>query len=404
MGRLSDQAGAPPSKPNSNLEHSMNDKPTYYTTEDDIDVLSGYDADDETVTHVTSTVWADPLDSGTDNYFEQPVARATLDEHQQWTEAYETLREESSRISAVLDEAEAAWEKAKSEANRQMTEAWNVYKPTADIIAQRVAEVEAMREQDYQAKKALRSQAALDAQAAEDAEYGPRTWVTFHPNSSFAKVSPTMLQPVIHLAGCKLTSGNEDRTYGSYYKYARKAQVQDTLLEGAPLFERGRATQDRVPTKLCGRCKPHASLEAALGETYLAWRTEVESVQGAMPPNRGVPKALGLEREWNDRLGKIEGYTIVSSTYYRSEGLIEPHELLIGWVTFPDNGNAHVSNDREDMLDALVAELPKRGFIARRHTEPERYGARFAGTVSKTSVAVRRMTKHEIRLRKENNG
>jgi hypothetical protein len=378
----------------------MDNEPTYYKVDTDIDTLYAYDSlDDQTVLKITDEVWADPLNGGGD-WHDQNVAQANEDERARWTQAYTTFRSEVGQVTDTLDAARAAYQKAKEDAEKAATVAWNVYKTVVGEIEVRVEEVEAMRAEHEALETLNRVLDAESARAAEDAELGPRTWVTFHPNSSTAKVSPTMMQPVIHLAGCKVTEGREHLSYTIEYCFARKAEVQDVLLKGAPRMERGRSTPDRVFTKLCGRCKPHASLEEALGETYLAWRTQVESVQEPMPTYRGIAKALGLEDEWAFPSRSQDGYTVVSSAYYRPEGLIEPHEELIGRTAFRENGRSYAVEDCTDHLEHLMAVLPSRGFAVRRVCQPARLGGK-DGALSTSAVAVRRMTIHEIRQAKE---
>jgi len=380
-------------------------KPAYYKTKNDIDILDDHPLEDETVTFITREKWADPLDEGNDGgYWSQDIAQATDQELDLWEGAYDRFRADTGKVHEDLEAARKVWEAAQEAANQRITTLWETYKPVSVVLQSRIAEAEELREENREKEEARLAQQRIDAQAAEDRELGPRTWVTFHPTSATARVSPTMYQPVIHLAGCKLTGGRENLTYTNEYKIARKEQVQKTLLEGAVLMDRGRPTQERIFTKLCGRCKPHASLKEALGDVYDAWLVASESVQEPMPKlSGGLYKDLGLEDEWFSKRPAKDGYYPVDASYLKKEKLIEPFETFLGWVYTTEDGRTFASSDCEDKLLVLMETLPERGFAVRRVMQPEQVGGG-DGKLSTTGVAVRRMTKHEIRMRKENNG
>jgi hypothetical protein len=372
----------------------MADEPTYYRLDTDNrigDILDDFNEED-TVHFVTDKV-VDPYDTG-DDYYDEHAARATTEEHAAWKGAYETFASEIKRADDNLATARAMWEKAQAVHSAAYEDAWNDYASTDAVIYERQNEVVDMRRQREADEREAEARAAQEAKDREDAELGPRTWVTYHPSSMYNKVRPDMMVPVIHLAGCKLTRGAEDRPYSNEYRYARKEQVQETLLAGAYRYERGRKTTDKLPTKLCGRCKPHESLRKALGAVYDEWLAKVESTQEEMPTAKGAAAALGLKDEWHG--WNKSGFTYQSAKYYREEKLIEPHEELVGW--FDRDRNVVVPN--AEKLAYLEQVLPERGFAVRRVPEPARY-YKPEGTMCETAVAVRRMTKAEIRQRKE---
>ncbi|MFE2934899.1 hypothetical protein [Streptomyces sp. NPDC059278] len=383
----------------------MTEQPTYYKTKkDDVDTLNDVDGHGyESVEFITDQRVEDPLDQGySDNWEGIAVARATEAERTEWTAAYGKLTERAGKIQDKLDAARGAWEQAQGVYTDELRDAYADYRPVNDLIAARTEEVDKLREEAHQEAEKARARAAVEAQAKEDAELGARAWVTHHPNSMSAKTAPDMLVPVVHNAGCSVTKGGEDRSYQNEYRYARAADVRKVLEEGGPEMSRGRATGATLPARLCGRCKPEASLREALGEYFENWLVKAESVQKPMPTLQGMPKALGLADEWLDAYRKKDGYNLVSNKYYAQEKLVEPYETLVGWVVVGEKGNT-VSSKHPEKLDALFAKLPARGFAVRRVREPQVYGPKVAGADAKTAVAVRRMTAHEIRQAKAGN-
>lgn len=368
--------------------------PKYYRIHSDTDVSEVLDDINDGIVHALTDREVDPYDTGDDSWYEEHAARATDEERIAWGKAYETFTSEVKRADDNLSAARAAWETAQGVHSAALQDAWNDYTPTDAAITERRDEVVEMRLAAEAAERRAQAEEAQAAQDREDAELGPRTWVTYTPNSRSVKVAPDMMVPVIHVAGCKVTGGHEHLPYSNEYKEARRPEVEEVLLAGAPRYERGRATSDMLPTKLCGRCKPHQSLHDALGTVYEDWREGVESIQDPMPTHKGMATALGLARdEW--RTHRTPGYTIQSATYYREERLIEPHEEMIGW--YDSEKNTVVPN--AEKLAELERVLPERGFAVRRVKEPARYGGR--ERMCDTAVVVRRLTKAERRRRKE---
>lgn len=384
--------------------------PTFYKTATDINSLVGYDINDEALTYITHEICADPLaegDGSERSYWGQnPVVRATPEELAQWTAAYNQFTADKYKIEAQLDAALAAWEAAQGIASAQMQDAWAAYQPTHAALESREAEVQEMRDAADAADLERRQAEARAAQEAEDRELGPRTWVIHTPDPYARRGgSAESKRTVIHLAGCPVTRGQEFAPH-SEYSFARAADAQAALLAEGPMMTVGERKGERLPTKLCGKCKPHAALEAALGDTYREWRKQAESVQQPMPRDRTTwPKALGLADRWNGRNDGHDraGYTEVSAKYEREEKIIAPHETLIGWLLPPveDGAKWTVSGSNEAELDALIQELPARGYAARRHPLPKAFREKPEGKLSTLSVAVRRMTAHEIRQYKE---
>lgn len=361
-----------------------------HTTTEVSDVLSDFNEDD--LVHAVTDLAVDPLDTG-DDYYEEYAARATDAEHAAWTQAYDTFSGAVRRAGDDLAAARAAWEAAQGRHTAALLDAWNDYAPTDTAICQRSDEVVLWRERARKEELAAAARAAQEAQDKEDAELGARTWVLFTPNSRDVKAAPDMMVPVIHVAGCPVTQGHENLPYARTHKYARRAEVEQVLLEGAFRYSRGRRTEDKLPTKLCGRCKPGETLRAALGTVYEDWLERVESIQEPMPTHKGMAAALGLKDEW--RGYRTPGYTTVSSRYYRDEKLIEPHEELIGWYS-PESELVTVN---PEALARLEEVLPGRGFAVRRINEPAAFHV--GDRPCATAVAVRRMTRAERRRHKE---
>lgn len=381
----------------------------FYKTATDINSLDGYGINDEALTYITHEICADPLaegDGSERHYWGQNSAvRATPEELAQWTAAYNQFTADKYKIEAQLEAARAAWEAAQGIASAQMQDAWDAYQPTHAALESREAEVGEMRDAAAAAARERRQSEARAAQEAEDRELGPRTWVIHTPDPYARRGSAESKRTVIHLAGCPLTRGQEFARH-SEYSFARAADAQAALLAEGPMMTVGERKGERLLTKLCGKCKPHVALEAALGDTYREWLKQAESVQQPMPRDRTTwPKALGLADRWNGRnLGNDRaGYTEVAAKYEREEKIIAPHETLIGWLLPPtdENGKWVVSGSNEAELDALIQELPARGYAARRHPLPKAFREKPEGKLSTSSVAVRRMTAHEIRQYKE---
>jgi hypothetical protein len=369
------------------------EKPKYYRLHSDSSVSDVLDnINDDDMVHAITDMEVDPYDTG-EGYYDQHAVRASDEERAAWAKAYETFTAELQRADDKLAAARAAWESAQSRHWAAFQDAWTDYAPTDAALTARRDEVVEMRREAEEEERRAEARAAQEAQDREDAELGPRTWVTFTPRIRETKVAPDMMVPVIHVAGCTVTKGHENLSYPNAYKYARKAEVQEVLLAGAFRYARGRATADRLPTKLCGRCKPGESLHKALGAVYEDWLEAVESTQDPMPTTKGMASALGLKDEW--RSYRTPGYTVMSSKFYRDEKLIEPYEEMIGWYN-PDTGTV-VPN--AEALARLEEILPGRGFAVRRVKEPARYGV--GDKECESAVAVRRMTKAEIRRRKE---
>jgi hypothetical protein len=367
-----------------------NDKPTYYRTDMDVNALRHLEDFNrqEAVWHPTDQP-VDPLSEDAVEGWEIRAARATPEELAAWRQAYDRLVTTTDTIQADLDAARAAWEKAQEEATAALSRAYGEYRHVHDTIDQRHEEVQELRDQADEERQAAADAEAAARQAAEDAELGPRSWLIYEPNSSSVKVAPDMMVPVIHLAGCPTTKRARDHRYVA----ARKAEVETVLLAGAPRYERGMPTPDRLPTKLCGRCKPGDSLHQALGHVYETWRDQVESVQEPAPKPEATAAALKLRDEW--RTNQIPGYTRVSDQYQRAEKLIETHEFLVGWYD-PDRKSVIPNPEALERLEEI---LPGRGWAVRRIKEPQAF--RVGDKWSDTGVAVRRMTKMEIRQRKE---
>lgn len=376
------------------------DRPRYYrvhTETENSDTLDEVVDNEDGYPRALTDLEVDPYDPGdSDSWAEEDAARASEEERQLWNSAYATFTGAVERAEETLETARAAWEQAQGVYRGALEDAWQEYAPADTAIGERVEEVRRMRREREEEQRQAEARAAQEAQDAEDRELGPRTWVTYHPQVREVKVAPDMMVPVIHLAGCPVTKGRENvessRVYANY-RYARKDAVQATLLEGAPRYARGRATEERLPTKLCGRCKPQESLRQALGTVFEDWQEERDNERPPMPSIKGMPSALKLNDEWGHY--RTPGYRVMSDKYYRDEDLIRADEVLIGW--YDPAKETIVAN--EEALERLMQILPDRGFNVRRVNEPQRYG--MGDRLSHYGVAVSRMTAAERRRHQE---
>lgn len=380
------------------------DEPAYYRTELDIDVLNDLDNfNREEAVHRITTRPVDPLSEDAEDTWEIRAARATPEELAEWGKAYDTLKQRADTGAQMLATARAKWEADRAAALAELRAAYSDYEHVHDAIARRHEEVEELREK-ADAERQAAEQARLDAaQAAEDAELGPRTWVVHEIspgrwNSVDHKKAKDMFIPTVHVAGCPVTKGREDMEGEWAWQYARAGGVETIIQAGGPLASNGRPVKgSRAPVKMCGRCKPEASLRAAgLGDAMDAWQSEVDAIQPPMHPDRSIPKKLGLEGEWVNMYRKQDGYTIVSYKTYQQEGSITADEILIGWY---DTEKARVTESDEAVAkqNRLAEILPDRGFAVRRFNEPKRF--RSDERECRAAVAVRRMTPGEIRQR-----
>jgi hypothetical protein len=382
------------------MTHPPHD-PAYYATELDLDVLDALDNfNRHDAVHVVTDRPVDPLsDDAVVEGYEIRVARATPEELAEWRSAYAALCQRAGAAADKLAAAKAAWEKARAEALGELHAAYADYEHVHDTIDKRHDEVQRLRGEAANEKTRAENAEAARRQAEEDAELGPRTWViheltTVDANYFRRKKTPEMYLPTIHVAGCPVTDGRERYDYEVSWRYARAGEVEMTLRQGGQLASNGVRTERRAPARLCGRCKPEASLRAAgLGEAFEAWRAQADAVQPPRPLERYVPKKLGLEDEWFGGYRR-PGYREVDVDTYVKEGAIHPYEVVIGWWT----GERWASGDPlpEELL-RLEQILPERGVAVRRFNELERWG----GKPFRAGVAVRYMTEGELRQRRE---
>lgn len=381
------------------------DEPVYYRTHVDIDTLHALDDfNDHDAVHVITPDPVDPLsDDATAEGLETAAARASAEELTEWGNAYDTLKQRAAAATRMLAIAQAKWETDRDAALTELRAAYAEYEHVHDTIERRHDEVDELRDKATAEAEAA-EQARLDAaQAAEDAELGPRGWVihALTPdlyNSYDHNKKPDMFIPTIHVAGCPVTKGREEDTTGyREWQYARVGAVAETLHAKGPLAKNACLTGELAPVKLCGRCKPEASLRAAgIGDAVDAWQAQVDAIQPPMPADRLIPKQLGLQDEWASRYQEKDGYIIVSYETYRKEGCITADEILIGWLDATLNSVSE-SDEAVAMQNRLAEILPDRGFAVRRFNEPKRL--RTDERESRAAVAVRRMRTGEIRQR-----
>jgi hypothetical protein len=390
------------------------EEPQYIKINTDINSL--YDVDipegDDVLFVPTDKIVADPVERADDDrayfaaYDENNVARATVAERLDWSKAYHRFYTEVETAQAEWELAEAAYEKAEQRRAEHLTAAWESYRPTQEVIGQRIGEVHELREAAYQAEQQRIHDKAIADQVAEDAELGPRTWAVYQKTDTYDTKKPDMMVPVLHLAGCSVLKGQEDTklSYRSDYRRLRIAEAHEILLTGGPEMARagvygyGR-TGRYLHTKLCGRCKPHDSLRAELGEVFDGWLAEVDSVQPPLPTEKKVLSELtAILQPWFTH-NADEGFTLASDKKYREVGRIEPFETLVGWgTTLTAGGKRRSLIESPEKLAEIEEILPKHGWAVRRFID---IWDKKNDVECTSSVAIRRMTKAEIRAMKE---
>jgi hypothetical protein len=393
----------------------MMEEPQYIKISTDADSL--YDADvpggDDVLFVPTDQIVTDPVGRTDDgsvylaDYDEDNVARATLEERFAWSVAHHRFSTEYEAAEAEWRLAEAAYEKAKERLAKSLTAAWEGYRSTQEAIGQRIEEVQELREAAYQAEQQRIHDKAIADQVAEDAELGPRTWAVWQNTETYGAKKPDMMVPMLHLAGCSVLRGREDvkLSYRSDVRRLRIAEAHEILLTGGPEMARagvhgyGR-TGRYLHTKLCGRCKPHDSLREELGEVFDGWLYEVESVQPPLPTEKKVLSELtAILQPWFFH-DADEGFTMASDEKYREAGRIEPFETLVGWgsaFTAASGDRRRSLAESPEKLAEIEEILPKHGWAVRRFID---IWDKKNDVECITSVAVRKMTKAEIRARK----
>ncbi|MFF7198315.1 hypothetical protein ACFZAM_31985 [Streptomyces sp. NPDC008079] len=371
-------------------------QPEYTTVFDDVDTFDIFDdgaAPDEVVFYVRGGTVRDILSSQArpDRWAEVvPYARVSTDEHTQWQKDYDAARKAVSGIQEALETARLAWETARRAAAEQLAGVWEEYRPTHGTIAERVKEATALVEAEDARLHELRARKADEAKAAEDAVLGPQTWSAYLPVGQASKVAPDMFVPVLHLTGCQVLRGRDDQEYRAYRRL-RAGEARDVLLGGGPETARGHMTGRTLPTRLCGRCKPAASLRDALGDVFDTWQAEVDSLQPPLPQKL---KIVGnqLRKILPDYIPEHtlakSGYTLSPTTHtYRDVKTIEPYEALIGWY---DAAKKYITREEPERLRALFDTLPDHGWSVRSITGE-------ATGKGSPLVAIRKMTPAEIK-------
>lgn len=376
-------------------------QPTYYRTTTDLDVLNDLDNfNRHDAVHVITDRPVDPYSEDAVAEWEMRAARASEEELAEWRAAYDALVKTAAGASEKLAAAKAAWEKARQEALGELRAAYAAYEHVHDTIEKRHGEVEALR-QEAENDRTRQEQAEADrAQAAEDAELGPRTWViyeltTVDANYYGKKKTPDMFLPMIHVAGCAVTKGREKYDHEKAWRYARAIDVRAAISAGGSLAANGRRTGKRAAVRMCGRCKPEESMrQAGLGDAYDEWRAETDVIQPPIPADRYLVKRLDLGDDWRGWSKQRSGFVPVHPDSYREKGAIAKHEFLLGWW---DADRQTVDRHAQSRLAYLEQVLPGRGFAVRKFDEPKEYG----GGECLSARAVRLMTPGEVRQHKE---
>jgi hypothetical protein len=382
---------------------SVDQNPTaYYRTIFDTDTLyelDDFNAYDAVLAATEQTVPGGPTgDDALNKNGEMTLAQATEDEARQWWAAYARLRSAAAIATQELEAAERIWKAARDAANAKLLAAYDAYKPTHEAIERRMSDADDVRNAADAVTATKRAAAAQAEQAAEDNQLGPRRWVVKQVTDPYGvKKAPDMYVPTVHLADCPTLHakpGTPLRAMATFQK----------IREGAPEARSGRKQPGtHLHTRLCGRCKPEASLREAIGEEFDQWLTEAESVQPPAPSLKVLQRELSAKIPWVDTPARRDGYCYVGADLYRKHSKVAEHELLLGWITHTEDGRRRVTNTEPDKLAALYDLLPPLGFAVRPLTEPnlDWRGNDQGGEerISPSAVAIRRMTAGERRAR-----
>lgn len=368
----------------------MDEDPAQYVKIDsDVYLLDAMgNGEDDIVLLPTDKVITDPLSGeAIGKYDEVDAARATPAERAQWAQDAAVFLLAAAAANTRLDEAKAAWEDAQKTAALALRKAWENYQPTQELIQRRIDQTRDLRDEQGSNEARALADAADAAQAAEDAELGARTWAVYQRQDTYGPKKPDMLVPVLHLAGCPVLKGSENNDLSRSARRLRAGEAREVLFAGGRHWRR--ESDERFPTKLCGRCKPADSLRAALGEDFDTWMHQTKAIQPPLPA-RTEARADQLRKvipAFRPPYRRTSGYVLMSDRQYRQKQQIETYEALVGW--YEQETDAIMA--RPERLQALIDGLPEQGWAVRR-VQTEHGEEPYA-------VAVRKMTAAEIEQR-----
>lgn len=382
----------------------------WYFTRDNTDPLLGEGDHDEDIlpgvghiSFLAEPTGFDPLegeeDAVLDEDYKFAVVQATEEERVEWGVAYKTL---VGGLEEDAKELGTAWNdflRVKAAVSLRRGVRWEAYAPVQKAIEERQEAVSQAFEDKAKGAEALAQEAAQKAQDEEDARLGPRLFYVTRPEQRGID-NREMDVPTVHHIECGIA-----RRLRSLPAPVRIESAFEQLMDGGVparkmnyRWEPDRNLKNRLPGIACERCQAFTLLRAHAPDTFDHWLERTESSQQEDLPrdtwtgNQQLFKVLGVERGGRTE-GRRSGYIRVASDGYKEKGWVEPHEEMIGWWDREEDGLSH---DTEKLKD-LFSRLPGRGLVVR--WIDEEWGG--VHSVSDQAVAVRRMTKWELRQQKE---
>jgi hypothetical protein len=380
----------------------------WYFTRTNVDPLLGNDDYDEEilpgVDHICflgEPTGFDPLDGEEDAVLDEDyqiaVVQASDQEKAEWGAAHQGLL---SGLEGAAKELEEAWNefvRKRNDINLRRGLLWSTYAPIQKAIQERQEAVSQAFEDKAKGAEVLAQEAAQRAQDEEDAHLGPRLFYVTRPEQRGLD-NQEMDVPTVHHIDCGIARRLRKRPDPVRIETAFE-QLMDGGLRATKMnyrWEPDKNTKHRLPGVACERCQAFTLLRAHAPDTFDHWLERTESSQQADLPrdtwtgNQQFFKLLGVPR--GGRTEKDSGYTRVDSSGYKEKGWVERHEEMIGWWDKEENVLSHDT----ERLKALFSVLPGRG-LAVRWIDEEWGGVH---SVSDQAVAVRRMTKWELRQHK----
>jgi len=343
-------------------------------------------------------------------------------EHRQIRVGSQALEAELMRISRRLEEDRELWERAKARATEDFTHARARYAPLEQLLRQRSAEVLAGQAAAREMEEHRAQERAAAAQAAEDAELGPRDFVVRRPRDT-GQHSSEMDVPTVHLATCGTLKDARESGPSSrrvQWRLVRAAEAFEALMDGATRRRKRLSAWDKDPDgerlegKVCRSCKPGERLAEVAPETYAAWEARMDAVQP-----KTAPTAAALIRDLGKVGVRVQKFASRPDMWaearlwaenLRRDGLLAPYETVIGYLVQPEGESSPVWAD--GVLERLpeLAPLAARAGLAVRAVqrpvqtweEAQRKAEGLEDTpLSEYYLAVRRMTRAEIKRERE---
>lgn len=360
------------------------------------DGSDGYLISPEDVLYVDKPTDRDLLDSSGEEDYRPEIITASPNEVEKWAQGFQQFAEQMAQSQAAVEKARKGFEEAVALVRAGAQRAWENYAEIHNIISDRIAEVEKLRDQDQALRHKQHQEAADAALAAEDAEHGPREFRVTRP-SQRGQESRLMDVPTVHHISCPSLPRMKSLPPAVRIQEAFGA-LMDGGQEATKSFYHYEVRPDarRLEGSACERCPAFDRLRAHAPDTFDDWLERTESTQRAtMPPDtyngsRTLFKRLGLEICTTQNGG---GWSRISDRYYREPNEMADDEILIGWVTISDDHKRTVISAAERLTE-LFHTLPDKGFEVRwihEFTNMEE--------VSPYCVAIRPMNKWDIRRR-----